>query len=57
MEQHTTYTDVTHADTHGGGSKEIRNVTIILSVLTIIELILGYWMISMDPESFMKHVV
>lgn len=57
MEQHTSYTDVTQADTHGGGSKEIRNVTIILSVLTIIELGLGYWMINMDPESFLKHTV
>lgn len=57
MEQHTTYSDVTHADTHGGGSKEIWRVTIILSVLTIIELALGYWMISMDPDSFLKHFV
>jgi cytochrome c oxidase subunit 4 len=57
MEQHTTYTDVTHADTHGGGSKEIWRVTIILSVLTVIELGLGFWMMNMDPESFLKHFI
>lgn len=32
----------------GGGTKEIVRVTIILSVLTIIELLLGFWMMSMD---------
>ena len=57
MEQHTTYSDVTHADTHGGGSKEIWRVTIILSVLTIIELGLGFWMMDMDPNSFLKHFI
>jgi len=57
MEQHTTYSDVTHADTHGGGSKEIWRVTIILSVLTIVELLLGFWMMDMDPESFLKHFI
>ncbi len=56
MEQHTTYTDVTHADTHGGGSKEIRNVTIILSVLTLVELLLGFWMMDMS-DGFLKHVI
>jgi cytochrome c oxidase subunit IV len=30
---------------------EIKKVTIILSVFTIIELILGFWMISMSSES------
>ena len=30
---------------------EIKKVTIILSVFTIIELILGFWMISMTSES------
>jgi len=58
MEQHTTYTDVTHADTHGGGSKEIRKVTIILSVLTIVELALGIMMIKlqMPDGSFEKDL-
>lgn len=57
MEQHTTYSDVTHADSHGGGSKEIWRVTIILSVLTVIELGLGFWMMDMDPTSFLKHFI
>jgi cytochrome c oxidase subunit IV len=33
---------------HGGGAKEVRNVTIILSVLTIVELILGFWMMGIE---------
>ena len=57
MEQHTSYTDVTHADTHGGGTKEIWKVTIILSVLTIIELAGGFWMMGMEENSFEKHLV
>ncbi|HWB28534.1 MAG TPA: cytochrome C oxidase subunit IV family protein [Chitinophagaceae bacterium] len=57
MEQHTTYTDVTHADTHGGGTKEVWRVTIILSVLTITELALGFWMMGMEENSFEKHLV
>ena len=36
-----------HEETHGGGTSEIKKVTIILSVLTIIELVLGFWMIGM----------
>jgi cytochrome c oxidase subunit IV len=56
MEQHTSYSDVTHADTHGGGSKEVRNVTIILSVLTIVELVLGFIMMGMD-DGLGKHVI
>jgi cytochrome c oxidase subunit 4 len=37
----------THAE-HGDPIAEIKKVTIILSVLTIVELILGYWMIGME---------
>ena len=40
----------THAE-HGDPIAEIKKVTIILSVLTIIELILGFWMIGMTSES------
>lgn len=36
----------THAEHHGDPIAEIKKVTIILSVLTIVELILGYWMIG-----------
>lgn len=41
---------VGHEETHGGGTSEIKKVTIILSVLTIIELVLGFWMIGMESE-------
>ena len=41
---------VGHEETHSGGSSEIKKVTIILSVLTIIELVLGFWMIGMENE-------
>jgi cytochrome c oxidase subunit IV len=57
MEQHTAYADITHDDTHGGGTKEVVKVTIILSVLTIVELALGFWMMGMVENSFEKHFV
>ena len=41
----------------GGGTKEIWKVTIILSVLTIIELALGYSMMNMDDTGFLKHFI
>ncbi len=41
----------------GGGTKEIWKVTIILSVLTIIELALGYSMMSMSDDGFFKHFI
>lgn len=47
------------ADEHhvGGGTKEIWRVTIILSVLTIIELALGYLMMGMSDDGFGKHLI
>ncbi len=33
-----------HHETHGGGNKEIIRVTVILSILTVVELAIGYWM-------------
>jgi cytochrome c oxidase subunit 4 len=39
-----------HIENHGGGKKEIINVTIILSVLTIIELALGFMMMGISAE-------
>lgn len=46
-----------HAEHHvGGGRKEIWKVTIILSVLTIIELALGFGMIGME-EGFTRHFI
>lgn len=47
MSNHDTHTD--HAE-HGDPIAEIKKVTIILSALTIIELILGFWMIGMTSE-------
>ena len=41
------HTNDTHAEHGGGAIAEIKKVTIILSVLTIVELILGFWMIGM----------
>ena len=41
----------------GGGTKEIWRVTIILSVLTVVELLLGFSMIGMPEESFTRHLI
>lgn len=41
----------------GGGVKEIIRVTIILSVLTAIELALGFWMMNMPYEGLERHFV
>lgn len=35
-----------HQEHSGGGTKEIVKVTVILTVLTIVELVLGFWMIG-----------
>ena len=41
----------------GGGVREIWRVTIILSVLTIVELALGFSMIGMDEQSLKRHII
>jgi cytochrome c oxidase subunit 4 len=41
----------------GGGTKEIWKVTVILSVLTIVELALGFWMMGMGLESALRLAV
>jgi cytochrome c oxidase subunit IV len=46
MSNHDTHS----AEHHHDAIAEIKKVTIILSVLTIIELILGFWMIGMESE-------
>lgn len=46
-----------HQHDSAGTVKEIIKITIILSVLTIIELILGYSMINIDEESFLRHFI
>ncbi len=49
-----------HVEHHSGGSKLIWKVTIILTVLTIIELILGFWLIDLQTlwvRHFVKGVI
>jgi cytochrome c oxidase subunit IV len=41
----------------GGGKKEIFRVTIILSVLTLIELAFGFSMMNMPNDSLEKHFI
>jgi cytochrome c oxidase subunit IV len=50
----------THADNNNAGRREIWKVTIILSVLTLIELAIGYYMIGLEEggfRSFLKGVI
>ena len=46
-----------HEEHSGGGVKEIIKVTIILSVLTAIELVLGFWMMGMPLVSTLRLAV
>lgn len=46
-----------HEEHSGGGVKEIIKVTIILSVLTIVELALGFWMMGMPLGSGIRLAV
>ena len=41
-----------HEENHGTG--EIKKVTIILSVLTIVELLLGFWMMDITEQLIEK---
>lgn len=50
------HTNDTHAAHDGGAIAEIKKVTIILSVLTIVELILGFWMIGMESRALVLGV-
>ena len=50
------HTNDTHAEQGGGAIAEIKKVTIILSVLTIVELILGFWMIGMESKALVLGV-
>jgi cytochrome c oxidase subunit 4 len=43
-----------HEEHAGGGVKEIVRVTVILTVLTIIELALGFWMMDMPLQSGLR---
>ncbi len=49
------HTHTVAAEQHeGGGTKEIWKVTVILSVLTVVELALGFWMMGMSLESSLR---
>jgi cytochrome c oxidase subunit IV len=49
---------MSHSAEHsGGGTKEILRVTLILTVLTIVELALGFWMMGMPLESTLRLTV
>lgn len=50
------HTNDTHAEQGGGAIAEIKKVTIILSVLTIVELILGFWMIGMESKALVLGI-
>ena len=50
------HTNDTHAEHDGGAIAEIKKVTIILSVLTIVELILGFWMIGMESKAMVLAI-
>lgn len=45
-----------HEQHEGAGKKEIIRVTVILTVLTLVELALGFWMIGMS-DGFFKHFI
>ena len=46
-----------HHDEHaGGGTKEIKRITIYLSILTIVELAIGFYMYKAElSDGFFKH--
>jgi len=50
------HTNDTHAEHGSGAIAEIKKVTIILSVLTIVELILGFWMIGMESKALVLGI-
>lgn len=48
--EHSVEHNQTHAEHAGDTKKEIIKVTVILTVLTIVELVLGFWMIGIPLE-------
>jgi len=50
------HTNDTHAEQDGGAIAEIKKVTIILSVLTIVELIMGFGMIGMQNKALVLAI-
>ncbi|MGN6618559.1 MAG: cytochrome C oxidase subunit IV family protein [Ilyomonas sp.] len=54
--EHMPVSAVTAHDQHGA-TKEIKRVTIILTVLTLVELALGYSMVGMSEQSLIRHFI
>jgi cytochrome c oxidase subunit 4 len=54
--EHSTSVALPHEEHAGGGTKEIIKVTLILTVLTLIELALGFSMIGME-DGLKKHFI
>jgi len=48
---HSHNADANHEANNAAAISEIKKVTIILSVLTLIELVLGFWMMGIASES------
>jgi cytochrome c oxidase subunit 4 len=48
--------ETTHEEHHSSGKNEVKRVTIILTVLTLVELALGFWMMGMDNGG-LKHAI
>jgi len=49
------HTTTAHAENHSGGHKEIWKVTGILTVLTIVELALGFYMMNVPLDEHSKR--
>ena len=56
MEHNVAHTAHHHVE-HKENKNEVRNVTIILSVLTLVELALGYWMYAAELEGFLRGFI
>ena len=52
-----TIESISHNHDSAGSTKEIIKITVILSVLTLVELGLGYSMINMSEEGFLRHFI
>lgn len=53
---HSHNADANHESSNAAAMAEIKKVTIILSVLTVIELILGFWMMSLHSATLILTI-
>jgi cytochrome c oxidase subunit 4 len=53
---HSHNADANHEESNAAAMAEIKKVTILLSVLTIVELILGFWMMSLHSAALILAV-